>query len=95
MYELDHRKDQIMTVCKLALANLAMWVRDRFFPSTYAHATWQSLQPFFRLPGRIQWVHETVHVSLRPFNNRQLSEGISCLNTSFATNHRQQGQSDS
>ncbi len=28
MYELDHRKDQIMTACKLALVNLAMWVRD-------------------------------------------------------------------
>jgi len=25
MYELDHHKDQIMTICKLALANLAMW----------------------------------------------------------------------
>ena len=47
MHELDNRKDQIMTVCKLALANLAMWVRDRFFPSTYAHATWLRLQPFF------------------------------------------------
>jgi hypothetical protein len=39
MHELDNRKDQIMTVCKLALTNLAMWVRDHFFPSTYAHAT--------------------------------------------------------
>jgi len=28
MYELDHRKDQVMTVCKVALANVAMWVRD-------------------------------------------------------------------
>jgi hypothetical protein len=28
MYELDHRKDQVMTVCKVALANRAMWVRD-------------------------------------------------------------------
>src|SRR5215472_6758134 len=28
MYELDNRKDQVMTVCKLALANLAMWTRD-------------------------------------------------------------------
>jgi hypothetical protein len=26
MYELDHRKDQVMTVCKVALANLGMWV---------------------------------------------------------------------
>ena len=29
MYELDSRKDQVMTVCKVALA---MWVRDRYFP---------------------------------------------------------------
>ena len=76
MYELDNRKDQIMTVCKLALANLAMWVRDRFFPSTYAHATWQRLQPFFRLPGRIQWSHDAVHIDLRPFNNRQLTRDL-------------------
>ena len=49
MHELDHRKDQIMTVCKVALANLAMWVRDRFFPSTYAHATRASLAALFSL----------------------------------------------
>ena len=76
MYELDNRKDQIMTVCKLALANLVMWVRDRFFPSSYAYASWQRLQPFFRLPGRIQWSHDTVHVDLRPFNNRQLTRDL-------------------
>jgi hypothetical protein len=76
MYELDNRKEQIMTVCKLALANLAMWVRDRFFPSTYAHATWQRLQPFFRLPGRVQWGREVVQVEVRPFNNRQLNRDL-------------------
>ncbi len=32
MYELDNRKDQVMTVCKVAMANLAMWVRDHYFP---------------------------------------------------------------
>ena len=47
MYELDHRKDQVMTVCKVALANLAMWARDHYFPASYAHATWQRLLPFF------------------------------------------------
>jgi hypothetical protein len=31
MYELDHRKDQVMKVCKVALANLAMWTRDQYF----------------------------------------------------------------
>ncbi len=76
MYELDNRKDQIMTVCKLALANLAMWVRDRFFPSTYTHATWQRLLPFFRLPGHVLWGREVVSVELRPFNNRQLNRDL-------------------
>ncbi len=47
MHELDNRKDQIMTICKVALANLVMWVRDRFFPSTYAHATRAALAPLF------------------------------------------------
>src|SRR5205085_12591225 len=46
MYELDNRKDHIMTVCKLALANLAMWTRDQCFPASYAHATWARLAPF-------------------------------------------------
>jgi len=76
MYELDNRKDQIMTICKVALANLAMWVRDHFFPSTYAHATWQRLQPFFQLPGRVQWGREVVHVAIQPFNNRQLNRDL-------------------
>jgi len=76
MHELDNRKDQIMTICKVALANLAMWVRDRFFPSTYAHATWQRLVPFLRLPGRVQWGQEVVQVEIRPFNNRQLNRDL-------------------
>ena len=49
MHELDNRKDQIMTICKVALANLVMWVRERFFPATYAHATRASLAPIFSL----------------------------------------------
>ena len=76
MYELDNCKDQIMTICKLALANLVMWVRDRFFPSSYAHATWLRLQPFFQLSGCIQWRHDSVHVHLHPFNNRQLTRDL-------------------
>jgi hypothetical protein len=48
MYELDNRKDQVMTVFKVALANLAMRVRDQYFPASYANATWLRLLPFFR-----------------------------------------------
>jgi hypothetical protein len=76
MYEMDNRKDHIMTMFKLALTNLAMWARDHFFPSTYAHATWNRLLPFFQLPGRVWWEPEVVHVELRSFNNRQLTRDL-------------------
>ncbi len=79
MYELDHRKDQVMTVCKVAMANLAIWVRDQYFPASYAHATWQRLVPFFRLPGRIVRQAGRVHVELRPFNDRQLNRDLAVL----------------
>ncbi len=79
MYELDNAKDQVMTVCKVALANVAMHLRDRYFPADYAHATWARLQPFFRLPGRIAWGPNTVRVILRPFNDRQLTRDLTLL----------------
>jgi hypothetical protein len=65
-----------MTVLKLALANLVMWTRDRYFPAPYAQATWHRLAPFFRLPGRIVWGTDTVTVELRPFNDRRLTRDL-------------------
>lgn len=76
MYELDHAKDQVMTVLKLALANLVMWTRDTYFPATYAQATWHRLEPFFHLPGRIVLGTDTVTVELRPFNDRRLTRDL-------------------
>jgi hypothetical protein len=79
MYELDNRKDQIMTVCKVALANLAMWVRDHYFPPSYAQATWKRLLPFFQLPGMITQDAQMVRVELRPFNDRALNRNLAIL----------------
>jgi hypothetical protein len=79
MYELDNCKDQIMTVCKVALANLGMWVRDRYFPASYAHASWHCLHIFFLLPGRVLWGTETVEVELKPFNDRALNRDLEML----------------
>lgn len=76
MYELEHTKDQVMTALKLALVNLVMWTRDRYFPATYAQATWHRLAPFFRLPGRIVWGTDKVSVELRPFNDRRLTRDL-------------------
>jgi len=81
MYELDQRKDQVMTVCKVALANLAMWVRDHSFPASYAHATWLRLVPFFRLPGRVMRDATNVQIELRPFNDRALNRDLALLCT--------------
>jgi hypothetical protein len=53
MYELDNSKDQVMTIFKVALANLAMWIRDQYFPVSYAHATWKRLLPFFQLRSHV------------------------------------------
>jgi hypothetical protein len=79
MYELDNRKDQIMTVCKAALTNLAMWVRDRYFPPSYAQATWKRLLPFFQLPGTITHHAQMVQVELHPFNDRALNRDLAVL----------------
>jgi len=49
-----------MTVCKVTLANLAMWVRDHYFPSSYAQATWKRLLPFFQLPGTCEFQRKRV-----------------------------------
>jgi len=79
MYELDNRKDQVMTVFKVALANLGMWVRDHYFPASYAHASWHRLQPFFQLPGRIFWERDRVEVELKRFNDRALNRDLEAL----------------
>ncbi|SRR5260370_336582 len=79
MYELDNRKDQVMTVCKVALANLGMWVRDQYFPAGYAHASWQRLQVFFQLPGWISWGTDIVEVELKRFNDRALNRDLEML----------------
>jgi|GEM_PF-1113325 len=79
MYELDNAKDQVMTAFKLALANLVLWTRDRYFPATYAHATWHRLEPFFRLPGRIVWGAAFVAVELRCFNDQHLNRDLAAV----------------
>jgi len=79
MHELDNGKDQVMTVMKVALANLGMWVRDHYFPKEYRHATWQRLAPFFRLSGRVAQEVDIVRVELHPFNDRQFNRDLAAL----------------
>ena len=64
MYELDHAKDQIMTLLKVGLANLGMWVRDQYFGESYQHCGWQRLLPFFKLGGRVTTTANEVKLEL-------------------------------
>ena len=79
MYELDNRKDQVMTVLKVTLANIVMWTRDQYFSDTYSTAIWERLAPFFRLPRIIQANQQIVHVEIRTFNDRQYNRDLSLL----------------
>lgn len=79
MYELDNRKDQVMTVCKVALVNLVMWTRDHYFPLSYAQAMWKRLAPFFHLQGRVTRGPRTVSVELRSFNDRHINHDLFAL----------------
>ena len=76
MYELDHSKDQIMTLLKVGLANLGMWVRDHYFGENYRHCGWQRLLPFFQLGGWITTTTSEVKLDLCAFNNRALRRDL-------------------
>lgn len=79
MVELDNRKDQIMSVLKVALANLGMWVRDHYFPASYANSTWATLLPFFKLGGWVSSTKESVEVVLESFNDRNLNRDLGVI----------------
>ena len=72
MYELDQGKDQIMTLFKLGLANVGMWVRNQYFGESYQHCGWQRLLPFFKLGGWITTTASEVQLEFCAFNNRAL-----------------------
>jgi hypothetical protein len=72
MYELDQAKDQIMTLFKVGLANVGMWVRDQYFGESYQHCGWQRLLPFFKLGGWVTTTANEVQLEFCAFNNRAL-----------------------
>jgi hypothetical protein len=88
MYELDNRRDQVMTVFKVALANLVMLTRDRYFPASYARATWRHFASLFHLPCKMMQRKDIVSVELRPFNDRQYNRDLTAYQYQVAPSHR-------
>lgn len=76
MRELDNTKDQIMTLLKVGLANLGMWVRDHYFGESYQSCGWERLLPFFQLSGWVTATQAEVRLDFSPFNHRAMGRDL-------------------
>src|SRR6266436_6757908 len=79
MRELDTTKDQIMTLLKVGLANLGMWVRDHYFGASYQSCGWERLLPFFQLSGWVTATQDEVKLDFCPFNHRAMGRDLQDL----------------
>jgi hypothetical protein len=79
MQELDNTKDQIMTLLKVGLANLGMWLRDHYFGESYQACGWERLVPFFHLSGWVTATQAEVRLDFSPFNHRGLGRDLQDL----------------
>ncbi len=79
MQELDNTKDQIMTLLKVGLANLGMWVRDHYFGESYQSCGWERLVPFFQLSGWVTATETEVRLDFSPFNHRAMRRDLQDL----------------
>ena len=79
MRELDNTKDQIMTLLKVGLANLGMWVRDHYFGESYQACGWERLVPFFQLSGWVSATQDEVRLDFSPFNHRGMERDLQDL----------------
>jgi hypothetical protein len=76
MQELDNTKDQIMTLFKVGLANVGMWVRDHYFGESYQACGWERLVPFFQLSGWVTATETEVRLDFSPFNHRAMRRDL-------------------
>ena len=79
MQELDNTKDQLMTLLKVGLANLGMWLRDHYFGESYQSCGWERLVPFFQLSGWVTATQAEVRLDFSPFNHRGMERDLQDL----------------
>ena len=90
MYELDDRKDQLLSALRLCLANALQWLRGTVFPESYVNATYKSLAPFVQMGGYVIKHPDRIEVFLDGFwqsaKQRDLEMLVARCNTqSFTT----------
>jgi hypothetical protein len=67
MYELDDRKDQLLSALRLCLGNALQWLRDTVFPDSYGNATYKTLAPFVQMGGFVIKHPDCIEVILDGF----------------------------
>jgi hypothetical protein len=67
MYELDDRKDQLLSALRVCLVNVLQWLRDTVFPTSYAHATYPTLASFVQMGGYVIEHSDRIEVLLDGF----------------------------
>ena len=84
MYELDDRKDQLISALRVFLVSVLQWLRDTAFPESYAHATYETLAPFLQMGGFVLEHPDRIEVRLDGFwqsaKQRDLEEVVARCN---------------
>jgi len=84
MYELDDRKDQLLSALRLCLISALQWLRDAVFPESYAHATYETMKLFIQLDGFVIEHSQSIEVYLDGFwqsaKKRDMEELVSRCN---------------
>jgi hypothetical protein len=89
MYELDDRKDQLLSALRLCLGNVLQWLRDTVFPESYTNATCKTLAPFVQMGGFVIEHPDRIEVFLDGFwqsaKQRDLEEVVARCNAQSLT----------
>ncbi len=84
MYELDDRKDQLMSALRIFLVNILQWLRGEVFPEAYESATYKTLAPFLQMGGFVIKHPDCIEVFLDGFwqsaKQRELEEVVARCN---------------
>ena len=84
MYELDDRKDQLISALRVFLVNVLQWLRDTVFPESYAQAAYETLAPFLQMGGFVLEHPDHIEVRLDGFwqsaKQRDLKEIVARCN---------------
>jgi hypothetical protein len=84
MYELDDRKDQLMSALRVFLVNILQWLQGAVFPESYARATYEALAPVLQMGGFVIEHGDCIEVFLDGFwqstKQRELEEIVARCN---------------